>query len=1092
VGFLDKLAEILGRKPTPAVQGCPLQKAIICICVCREDTDKGVPGLNVALQGPTPGQAVTDENGVSEFQDRTPGAYKYDVSFPPPKFKDWHVVPYGKDVSVAGGQVAIRDVVAYPFGHLVVEIRDELKNSALIPHLAAITGASAVGSLQKNDAKGTHTFPQVKCGKYEVSASVPIDFYERSTYSAPPVEVAEGKTVTVKLLVKGKHVAPKIDIDEPRVVIVRHDYYDKIKPPILPHRIPVKLKATAFYDGEGELTCTPADIKVYDKKDSKNPLSFPVIVKKEQISGRVVWVEAVRPSAGKEKTELKFELKRGSIPVRPAVTEKITCVKLKLDIHKSRPEGGGDPVLIADAAKIEPGRHILEQGSDDKHLFAERALLIVKKAEPHDFTGNLVLDPITAGVDLFAADKEVSASGQAALTGASLTWANSGIDAAKGKRFWVEGKKLSAKMRDTGWKVGVEQVKENGALVEGDRVTMTVLRADLELYKSRTALPAAGRPKAFSDDDKLAVGRPLHKQDPGFHHGRAMLVVKKVKPDGFTGTLTLSSWNVLHTPSYSESKAAAPRVNLYEDEVPAAGQAALAFVKEVDHPANFPAHGKEFWVEGGELSGALLDTQIRLGVKEVDKGCDRVAFSIVQFKNLKADIPSTPPNQVRAANSPVPRHTLEIGKPPASKDFDEDYGINQPLVLIEDSVTFADQVIFTVEIEPAVANDLVSWDCYRDKSTTGDHADVIAIHNTDDVDLVQDAADRLKANLVANNVGSFRICPFIDCNGSKRLDVYDASGKKRIDREPYMCLNLVLVRVNGVLNNSVAQPANAAVVPAAPTSATGCGVSTGAWAIATTGAYSKATVKVTGGGADGRRGLDSVFAGWCQQIGPTATSTSVPPGLDVYAQYQDPGPPPVLHQRFFIFTQTGVAGTVFGPPPAAAPVVEACPVLDVTPTGTDGTGGDSCTGQWGGHGSLTAIATTIKTVGEEWVVDTLDSPSVGHPAAHGSFPGTLVFFRFNIDFRVDLLFWTNITKVSTPSPDSACRLYSSVQTNNWTVRFSISFNPGTGLPIGAVPAVGIVMTKDASPTRRATPVDGLGLETRFPIALNLFSTDATA
>jgi hypothetical protein len=111
---------------------------------------------------------------------------------------------------------------------------------------------------------------------------------------------------------------------------------------------------------------------------------------------------------------------------------------------------------------------------------------------------------------------------------------------------------------------------------------------------------------------------------------------------------------------------------------------------------------------------------------------------------------------------------------------------------------------------------------------------------------------------------------------------------------------------------------------------------------------------------------------------------------------------------------------------------------------------------------------------------------------HPSFAGTLVQFRFNIDFRLDLVFWTNITKVATPSPDAACRLYSSVQTNNWTVRFSIRFNPVTGAPVGAVPAVAIVMTKDGKPKRRATPVDGMALETRFPTALGMLSVDSTA
>src|SRR4029077_15382009 len=161
--------------------------------------------------------------------------------------------------------------------------------------------------------------------------------------------------------------------------------------------------------------------------------------------------------------------------------------------------------------------------------------------------------------------------------------------------------------------------------------------------------------------------------------------------------------------------------------------------------------------EGSDKSGELRDTQIRLGVKEVDKGCARAAFTVVEFKNLKADVPSTPANTVRAGallNSPVARHDFLIGNPPAKKDFDEDYAVNAPLVLIEDSVTAANRVNLTVEIEPAVAKDLVSWGRYRARSATGDHANVIAIHGNDDIDVVQDAGNKLKATLLTNNVGS--------------------------------------------------------------------------------------------------------------------------------------------------------------------------------------------------------------------------------------------------------------------------------------------------------------------------------------------------
>ena len=312
--------------------------------------------------------------------------------------------------------------------------------------------------------------------------------------------------------------------------------------------------------------------------------------------------------------------------------------------------------------------------------------------------------------------------------------------------------------------------------------------------------------------------------------------------------------------------------------------------------------------------------------------------------------------------------------------------------------------------------------------------------------------------------------------------------------------------------------------------------------MATAAAASIATMTLTGGGDDGRRGLDRVFAGWGQHILASGTSQSAPAGLDIFARFQhnppappagpgkppNPAPPPVFHREFFIFTATRRNSSLFGPPPAAAPVVEACPLLDVSPgvvqaaglipvNNVDGKGGDSCTGQHGSHGPLTPLQKGGATptivdlaLGQDWTVDTFDSPGSNNPVVQanhfGGLPGQMIEFRYNIDFRVDLLVWTNQAGVSTATADPSNRLYSTVQTNTWNVRYQINFNPplpagspayagppagAPGQPVGGVvPPVTLTMNKDASPTRRAKAVDGTNLETRFPSALSLFSVDA--
>jgi hypothetical protein len=490
---------------------------------------------------------------------------------------------------------------------------------------------------------------------------------------------------------------PIISVDAPKIVLVRHDYQGKPKPGVKPHRIPVKLSFGGDHDGDGEFNSNHADhIVVFEKADDAEDKAkrLPWNIKAADLKDKTVFIEGKAPSASMQDTQLTLTLKNGSAPPKnnPA-TEKITCILLELDIFKWRPDDGSDPVQIGEGPKIDPGRAVLVQNT---HLWAQRAKMVLAKAKPATYAKDLVIKPIHTGagvVAAFAHDMEKPAPGQAELTGAGLTFPNGPIDAAKGVILWVQGKHLSGTMSDTGWTVELEELPGH----EGDRVTMTAIQAEIDLFKSRTDTPAKiPLPAAFSDSDKFDKGRFVHLQDTGPHHGRGMILVKKVKPDGFVGTLVLNPYDATQTPTYSATKSVAPKTKVFDDEVPAGGQHAKAFPVEIDHPAGYPAAGKAFWVEGGAVSGALRDAELRLGVKEVDTGCDRVEFTVVKFKKIQADIPSTPAHQVRdgadggPSNSPVPRHTLLLANPPTADNYDEDFTKNQPLVLIEDSVPNSD------------------------------------------------------------------------------------------------------------------------------------------------------------------------------------------------------------------------------------------------------------------------------------------------------------------------------------------------------------------------------------------------------------------
>jgi hypothetical protein len=621
---------------------------------------------------------------------------------------------------------------------------------------------------------------------------------------------------------------------------------------------------------------------------------------------------------------------------------------------------------------------------------------------------------------------------------------------------------------------------------------MTCVEVTLDICQSRTVVGAD--PIPLSDNDKINSGRFIHSQVNGgtplkSFHGRAMLIVRKAKPADFSGQLRLTATN--------------NRVRLYQlaDDPPDPAQAALPDPQQIANPG-IPADGAKYWVEGGMISGALRDTGYNLGVVGVAPDGDRVAMTVVRFANLKVDIPSTPARTNRLGNSPVLRHHLTRGTGAvANKAFDEDFTANLPLALLEDSIRATDLVKLSVEVHPAGAT--VLWSVQRDTrpAPDGDDPDIIALSPNRVPTLTQTGP--LTATLSADAVGSFHIRPYIDCNGTAAFEHNDNAGT-RIDREPFIILNLLLVRVQGSSNVSKAQPANLALNPAAPTAVTGVRVSTGAFgAAAAAGVHNKATVEVIGGGRDGLRGLHFLFGGWVNNELAGAGSPTAPPTEDVVSNYRDPAPPNTVHPRLSVWVQPPAHGflqvfTLPAPPLPPPPVltIQPGPVLDCTNFGNEGTGGNRPVGTEGAVGPPLPIRKVARprpagggNLGQLWTVEMWDSPGDNCPAHHEGFAtAVLINYRFNLDFRTDLVFWTNNGGTPAPSIDPACRLYSTVQTNTWRIRFSCNF-PAAG-PAAITTALSISLTRDANPTRKARPVQGSGLEVRGPISLNLLIVDS--
>ncbi|HKW09189.1 MAG TPA: hypothetical protein VJO33_02350, partial [Gemmatimonadaceae bacterium] len=1062
--------------------------AMLAVTVARVDGANLAKPATVTLAGPSGGSKPTDASGVAIFSGLAPGDYKVTVKLSEAEkafeLENPVFANAGYPVSLAAGDTRSCTARVHPPAALEVIVVGADGEPLLGEVTVKASGPSAGGGGTGKES-GSLNLQDLLSGTYSLSLTLPDHHGAKYAIpaAAPQITLARGQRGQLRVVLP-ERPEPTIKVDDPKIALVRHKYLDDATLGVTPHRIPVTVGVRGEFDGTGELSCSVADaIKLFATKDASDAIAQPAPLTAEQLKkGQTLFVEAQKASDSAGGTELKLEIKGSSLPPKStAASEKITCVKLEIDAYKSRPDGGGDPTALTEDEKIKPGRHVVVQGSSDDRLFSERALVVLKKAEPQDLVAKLVVKARTGGVSLFTDAQEVPAAGQVALTGAALCLDNAAIDAANGKRFWAQGQSKSGAMGDTGLTVELENIPGQ----EGDRITMTVLKLELRLHQSRKEpVAAAADPDALSDDDKLNTGRFLHVQDAGHHHGRALLKIAKVEPNDFVGKLTLTSWNAKHAPAYSATKTNASKVEIFADEVAAGGQVAIA-LGEIDHPATFPADGKSFWVQGKTVSGELRDAELRLGVKDADKGAERVAFTAVRLKNLKAEVPATPPNTQRLGNWPAAAHMHHVT---VASDCAEDFTRHDALVLVQDSLPAASPVNLSVEVEPAGVGVPVSWTSRRDwrPAPNGDHDDVIALGpNTDDTPTItQDGGDPLKATLLADAVGSFFVRAYVDCNGTSEYDDNEKTGAnagQRIDREPYIVLPFVLIRVEGIANTSRSRQANVNIVPAVPTAATGVGVSTGNFAAgASAGVHCVGKVKVTGGGRDGTRGLNRLFAGWVNnEVREVAVS-----------EYNDAGTRRRRNTVWATVPAHGVFQVISAP--GAAYNAQAGPVLDCTNFGGEGLGGNSCVGTEGAPGPPAInrnAAQPAGSMGKTWIIQMWDSPGDSCPAAHESYPGRpLVRYRFNLDFRCDLVFWTNSSAAQGATAHPANRLYSRVYQTTWTIRLDIGFN-ALGVAAIATPLT-IRLTKDNADVMRAEPVEGTGLEVRHPISLKLLLVNA--
>jgi hypothetical protein len=870
------------------------------------------------------------------------------------------------------------------------------------------------------DNTGLAGFDKLAEGKYDVTVNA-LKAPASDTYALPKkttqsVKVKGGKTETVRFVLRRRPIA-KIEVADPKIIIVHRAYKDTLKKPVPAHRIPLKVSYEGDHDGDVEFSSPQsADLKVFSEAKGKTALALPLKIKaKEAKAGKTLYVEASKPSGANQGTELVVELKNGTVPPKtPKATEKVTCVELKLDVYKARPLAGTDPVIWPDDKKIKPGRSLIVQNKD---LWSQRAKMVMRQAKPADFPGKIKIVPLTGNVAAYSAEKP--ATGQTALTGASLEFDNTAVDPANGQVFWIQAESKSGAFGDTGWTVEASAV----AGQEGDRVTMSALEAKLRICKSTPAKKK--QPEEMDAGDQISKGRYLHKQDADNNHGRAKLVISRLEPPGFDGQVFLSCWDIQTAPA-SETKAASPKLKLFDAETAGGEQ---AFETNIAHPAGAPKDLKTLWVEGKTNSAALRDIQIRLGVLDIDSANERAAFTVVEFTKLKATIKSTPALTARPGIAAPVDHTFEN----AAK-YSEDFAPakNPPLVIVRNG---RDDITLEVTTVPAAPVDLeIQWRAVRNKD---DHK---SLGGEKDLPTVtRNPADKRKATLQCNQKGSFHIRPYIDCNG---VDEYSP-------KEPSIPLNLVLADAKLVRDNSAGFKGNLTATLGGGVLNVRNGTWPGNWAACRAAGGAGMTMEliadVTGGGADGRLGLDSVFGGLVNmlsdnQIALTYTDIITPAPMGGGAATW------TVRNRYVLNRPAATGnygGTPMFIPLDPAPNLLAFPVLDTgRPNG--GLGGESATmsrsGQWDQQAN--------RPVGIRYTLRCIDSPGRGfllaHPT-HGN--GALTGVHYVQAFRANFCFWTNIAHNRGTTGDPCDRVYSVIRTMNWEAHgdWTIAWNnPGGG------------------------------------------------
>jgi outer membrane protein OmpA-like peptidoglycan-associated protein len=270
---------------------------------------------------------------------------------------------------------------------------------------------------------------------------------------------------------------PEITPEEP-VVVVKRSY-------TRPARVRITLRTSAPSRGKGTLTRSgnTSAIKLFTAATGGTEITFDGtdnVFSGDRLKGNGVQVFAESDSPSSLVGDFKLTL---TLTSGAAKTVSATAVRVTLDICAPRTAPGVEPVPLPGNDKVDVGRFVQRGEPNNSH---DRTMILVHRPTPAGFSGNLVLVRNNDRVRAFDSSDEQPLPGQTPLPARHPISPGSIVLPSRFKRLFVEGTAVSNAPRDTGFRLGIEGVED-----DGDRVAITVFALEM-IRQANTAIPMQG------------------------------------------------------------------------------------------------------------------------------------------------------------------------------------------------------------------------------------------------------------------------------------------------------------------------------------------------------------------------------------------------------------------------------------------------------------------------------------------------------------------------------------------------------------------------------------------------------------------------